>query len=397
MKVLVVCQYFYPEQVRLNDICKELVLRGHDVTVLTGLPNYPVGVVFDDYKHGKNRNQIVDGIKIIRSSLVGRGSTTARMMVNYLWFGIFGSLKARTISEDFDVVYVYQLSPVTMAWPGITVKRRKKIPLVLHSFDLWPISIATGGVSKRSLVYKIIGKISRNIYRNADVIACSSLPFKDYFVSELHLPNDKGFVYLPSYAESDYMQAPTVDNGVFDLLFAGNIGPALSVETIIEAARILKNNDKIRFHIVGDGLSRNKCERLAVDYGLNNVKFYGQHPLLEMRQYYELADAFLVTMVDNEVVNGTLPAKVQSYMAAGKPIIGAVSGEAMRVIKEAECGLCCRSLDHNGLAQMIEEASVSSRIPAWSENAYRYYIDHFDKKKCMDDLEKVLKDACASD
>ena len=392
MKILVVCQHFYPENFRINDVCFELAKRGNDVTVLTGLPNYPKGKVLKEYKWFKNRNQIINGVKIKRCSLVGRGNSTIKMMINYMWFAIFASIKALFMKKDFDVVYVYQLSPITMTWPAIVVKKLKKIPLIIHVLDQWPVSITTGGIKKSSIAYKILTKWSRNAYNKANLITCSSKSFKNYFINELKLSADKKFIYMPSYAESLYDNCKTVDNGKFDLMFAGNIGPAQSVETIIEAANILKKEKDIVFHIVGDGLTKDKCEQLSKNYGLKNVIFYGYHDVKEMKKYYEMADAFLITMVDNEVVNSTLPAKVQSYMLAGKPILGAISGEVKNVIEEANCGLCCDSLDYKEFANIIKKAYKSKNMSLWSKNAYQYYKDNFEKDKCITDLEKVLQD-----
>ena len=398
MKILVVCQHFYPENFRINDICYELVKKGNDVTVLTGLPNYPKGKILKEYKWHKNRNQVINGVKIKRCSLVGRGNSTFKMMINYMWFAIFGSIKALFMKKDFDLVYVYQLSPITMTWPAIVVKKMKKIPLIIHVLDQWPVSITTGGISKKSFAYKILTRWSKNAYSKADLITCSSKSFKNYFINELRLSDDKKFIYMPSYAESLYGNCKTKKNKTYDLLFAGNIGPAQSVETIIEAANILKNENNIMFHIVGDGLSRQKCEEMVNNYSLKNVIFYGYHSVDEMKEYYELADAFLITMVDNEVVNSTLPAKVQSYMLAGKPIIGAISGEGKNVIEEADCGLCCDSLDYKEFAKLISKAysSTNAKKEKWSKNSYNYYKDNFEKEKCIRDLidlfEKITSD-----
>ncbi len=392
MKILVVCQHFYPENFRINDICFELAKKGHSVTVLTGLPNYPKGKIFKEYRFFKNRKQIINGVKIIRCTLVGRGKSLLRMMINYMSFAILGSIKSLFIKKDFDVIYVYQLSPITMTWPAIMVKKLTKKPLVIHVLDQWPISITTGGVSKKSLIYKLLTKWSKNAYNKADIITCSSRPFKDYFINELKLDKNKKFLYLPSYAEDNYKNIKTINNNKFDLLFAGNIGPAQSVETIIEAANILKDNKSIMFHIVGDGLSFNNCKELSKKYKLKNVKFYGYHNVKEMTKYYELADAFLITMVNNEVVNSTLPAKLQSYMLAGKPILGSISGEVKKVIEEAKCGLCVDSLDYKDLSKIILEASISKKIDTWSKNAFNYYEKNFKKDKCINTLEKVLKD-----
>lgn len=396
MKILVVCQHFYPENFRINDICYELVKKGHDVTVLTGLPNYPKGKVYKEYRWFRKRNEIINGVKIKRCSLVGRGSTVLTMIINYMWFAIFGSIKAFFMKKDFDIVYVYQLSPITMVWPAIVVKKLAKIPLVVHVLDQWPVSVTTGGVSKNSLAYKILTKWSINAYNSADLITCSSKSFKRYLHDELGISSSKKFIYMPSYAESDYECLQEVKDKTFDVVFAGNIGPAQSVETIIEAANILKNKQNIKFHIVGDGLSKENCEKLATKYNLNNVIFYGYHSVDKMPYFYSIADAFLITMVNNEVVNSTLPAKVQSYMLAGKPIIGAVNGEVKEVIEDAKCGLCTSSLNYKELANLIVKASNSKKIEEWSSNAHAYYMKNFNKEKCMNDLISVLNELVKS-
>lgn len=394
MKILVVCQHFYPEQFRINDICFELAKKGHDVTVLTGLPNYPKGVILKEYRFFKNRKQNIQGVNIIRVPLIGRGKSVIRMGLNYLSFLISGSLKALFMKKDFDVVYVYQLSPITMAVPAIIVSKLGKIPLIIHCLDQWPISVTTGPISKNSFIYKILLSLSKKIYRSADLITTSSKSFKDYFENELGISaKSKGLLYLPSYAEDDYKNIKKKSDGKFNLVFAGNIGPAQSVETIIEAANILKNNKNIVFHIVGDGLSRGLCEEMSNKLKLDNVIFHGFHDVKEMPKFYSIADAFLITMVNNEVVNNTLPAKIQSYMLAGKPILGAVSGEVKTVIQDANCGLCCESLDSKGLAKNIAYAfKHQENIKTWSKNAKKYYDKYFDKKVCIDNLENVFND-----
>lgn len=392
MKILVVCQHFYPETFRINDICYELVKKGHHVTVLTGLPNYPKGKVWKEYKWFKNRNQIVEGVHIKRCSLIGRGTSTLLLGINYLWFTVFGCIKALLMKKDFDIVYVYQLSPITMAWPAIVVKKLKKIPLLIHCLDQWPISVTTGPIAKESALYKLLYKLSVWTYNKADKIIISSKSFKKYFETELHISeSDKGLVYYPSYAESDYENVTQEDNGVFDLMFAGNIGPAQSVETIVETANILKDHKDIVFHIVGDGLSRVDCKNLATKYGLTNIQFHGFHDVSKMPAFYSLADSFIITMVDNEVVNSTLPAKIQSYMLAGKPIFGAISGEVKEVVEQAKCGICCASGDYQGLANSILEAyNKKEELQQWGQNAKDYYYAHFEKEKCINDLINIF-------
>lgn len=393
MKILVVCQHFYPEQFRINDVCFELVKKGHNVTVLTGLPNYPKGKVLKEYKWFKNRNQVVNGVKIKRSFLIGRGNSVMKMGLNYICFAICASIKALFIKKDFDIIYVYQLSPITMVWPAIIVKNMKKIPLVIHCLDQWPASITTGGVKENSFIYKFFYRLSKITYNKADIITISSKSFKDYFENILKISEkDKKLIYCPSHAESNYTNSKKIDNGFFDIVFAGNIGPAQSVETIVEAANILKDNNKIKFHIVGDGLSKLSCEELANKYKLKNVIFHGFHNVEEMNVYYDLADIFIITMVNNDVVNSTLPAKIQSYMASGKPIVGAISGEVKKVIEESKCGLCCESLNYKKLSELILKMyNDNKNIKIWSKNSIDYYKKHFDKEVCITNICKILE------
>lgn len=397
MKILIVCQHFEPEQFRINDIAYELHKRGHNVSVLTGLPNYPKGKIYKGYRWFQKRNEVINGVNVYRTSIPGRGNSTIKMAINYLFFAIFGKLRAILLKEKFDIIYVYEISPITMVWPAITAKKKSNAPMILHCLDQWPISVTTGGIIESSLIYKFLYKISRSTYEKANLITISSKSFKDYFINELKISaNDKKLIYWPSYAENIYENTNHIENDTFDLVFAGNIGPAQSVETIIEAATILKNENNILFHIVGDGLSKKHCEELCKESNLENVIFHGFHKVQEMKKFYDLADAFIITMVNNPVVNSTLPAKIQSYMMARKPIIGAVSGEVKNVINEAKCGLCCESLDSNTLAKNILNAKNSNNLKKWGDNAYNYYKENFDKCTLMDNLEKIMEDVTKS-
>ena len=225
------------------------------------------------------------------------------------------------------------------------------------------------------------------------MITISSKSFKKYFEDELRISSEqKGLIYYPSYAENTYQNMKFVDNKMFDIVFAGNVGPAQSCETIVECAELLKEKQDIHFHIVGDGLSREACEKSANEKGLKNITFHGMHKLEEMPKYYSLADAFIITMVDNEVVNSTLPAKIQSYMLAGKPIFGAISGEVKEVVEEADCGKCTNSGNAKELACLIEaNYRKVDLLKQWGDNGLEYYQKHFEKEKCISNLEEIFR------
>lgn len=394
MKLLIVSQHFYPEPFRINDMAFSLVQMGHEVTVLTGLPNYPSGVIGADYKHHQKRDEWIQNVHVLRTPIIARGSSLIRMGLNYLSFALVGSLKALNMSEKFDAIFVFQTSPVSMILPGIMIQRKQHIPLIVYCLDQWPISVTTGPIAKGSLFYKFLYAMSHWHYKQADRILLSSASFVHYFEDYLRLSKqDYHLDYWPSYAEDIYGNSVSIDNNCFDVVFAGNVGPAQSVETLVEAANILKDQPTIHFHIVGDGLSLDTCKALANTYQLTNISFYGHHPVEAMKQYYDLADAFLITMVDNPVVNSTLPAKLQSYIRAAKPIIGAINGEVKRVVEDAHCGWICPSMDANALSQMILDASNQPNlVKQYGQNGLNYYHKHFDKKTQLDTLVQLIQE-----
>ncbi|MCA1031310.1 glycosyltransferase family 4 protein [Bacillus timonensis] len=390
MKILVVCQYYYPEPFRISDICETLVEKGHDVTVLTGLPNYPEGQVLDGYRHGKKRNEVLNGVKVIRCFEVGRGKNKLKLFLNYLSFAVSGSLKAFFMKEKFDVVLVNQLSPVMMGIPAIVYKKKHKKKVLLYCLDLWPDSLAAGGIKESSMIYKFFMKISKWVYNSADSIAVTSSMFNEYFRTILGVYK-KEIHHLPQYAEdlfADSIEVPKNDK--YHFVFAGNIGEMQSVETIVKAANELREHSKIVFHIVGDGSKLEECKLLSNKLELENVVYYGRRPVSEMPHYYGLADAMLITLKNNKAISYTLPGKVQSYMAAGKPIIGAINGETNRVIKDAECGLCCTAENYSELANLIIQFCNSNEKEKMAQNSYDYYIKNYSKERFMSVLEDTL-------
>jgi len=392
MKILVVCQYYYPEPFRISDVCEELVKRGHEVTIVTGIPNYPEGVIYTDYHKGKKRKEIIRGVNVQRCFTIGRRTGILFRFLNYLSFAVSSTLYVSRIKKQFDVVFVNQLSPVMMACAGIYAKKKWNIPLVMYCLDIWPESLVAGGVSNKSLIYKVFKRISQLIYSRADVIAITSKHFKYYFENVLNL-STKNMVHLPQYAEGIFGQVSSqrVQKDRYDFVFAGNIGEMQAVETIIQAAMLLekeKLESEIRIHIVGDGTKLKQCKILASE--LSNIEFYGRRPVEDMPRFYEMADAVLLTLKDNKTLSYTLPGKVQSYMAAGKPIIASINGEARNVIEEAKCGYCCNAEDSVALVDLIKHFVEDEEKYQMGLNAKEYYDKHYQKSIFMEQLEQLL-------
>ena len=387
-KILVICQYYKPEPFRISDICEELVCRGHEVHVVTGYPNYPEGVLYEGYGKGKHIDEVINGVKVHRCYTVPRQTGIAKRLLNYYSYAISSTkyvLSKKCVASDgkaFDVVYCNQLSPVMMAHAAIAYKKKYKVPVVMYCLDLWPESLIAGNISRNSVVYKYFDKVSKRIYKNMDKILVTSEMFQEYFESKFAIKNT---YYLPQYAEALFN--PEIcykkPNEFIDLMFAGNIGIAQSVETIIRTAAKCKDMKQVRW------------QNLAEELKLGNLIFHGRKNIDEMPQYYSMADAMLVTMQKDEVLSLTLPGKVQSYMAAGKSIIGAIDGETRKVVENAKCGFVSNAEDINDLANQVKRfvSLKSEERENLGVNAREYYNKYFSKETFMDYLERAIKDS----
>lgn len=391
MNILVICQYYYPEPFRITDICEELVKRGNRVTVVTGTPNYPMGEIYDGYRHGKRRDEVINGVHVHRCFTIGRKSGVIRRLLNYYSYVVSSIKYVSRLKDDFDVVFVNQLSPVMMAYSGVIYKKKNNKKLVLYCLDLWPESLVSGGIKRGSILYKVFHRISERLYKNADKILVTSKSFSKYFKDEFGIENTE---YLPQYAESVFTPelCKKKSDEFIDLMFAGNIGSAQSVGTIIEAANMTKDIKELRWHIVGDGSELENVKSLSNEYGLTSVIFHGRQPIEKMPEFYAMADAMLVTMQKDPIISLTIPGKIQTYMAAGKPIIGAIDGETSQCISNASCGFCCGSEDATGLSSIVRHFLQLTRNEQTelSMNAAAFYENYFSKETFFRALKSIL-------
>ncbi len=395
MKILVICQYYAPEPFRISNVCEALAERGHEIHVVTGYPNYPEGKIYPGYGRGKHIDETVKGVSIHRCFTIPRKTGMLFRLLNYYSYSISSKnfVRSRTCKaldgNDFDVVFCYQLSPVMMAEAAVTYQKRKHVPVVLYCLDLWPESLIAGGIQRSSLVYKFFHKTSGRIYRTMDRILVSSRMFESYMETEFSIDPDR-VQYLPQFAEGVFHAVPQKRTGnQCELVFAGNIGEVQSVDTILKAANILRN-EPILFHIVGGGTDLERLKSMKLDMDLENVFFHGRKPIEQMPDIYGRADAMLVTLKADPVLSMTLPGKVQSYLAAGKPIIGAIDGETCNVIREADCGFCGPAEDSVKLAENIRRFMACQDKKRLAENAKSYYETRFAMNRFISELEETL-------
>lgn len=400
MKILVVSQSFYPDTFASNDTVRILVERGHRVTVLTGLPDYTTSEIPEEYKNGRNRHQFYCGAEVFRVPTIARKHGPVWRSLNYLSFVWNGCRAAKKWDwEDFDIIYVWEVSPVTMGLPAISLKKRFKKPLFLYCMDIWPECVKAMGFKEGTVFYKAINGISRYIYNQCDHIAVSSKPFFDY-LEEVNGCDRSKMSYLPQFASSDMLKEDFTKepDGHFDFLYIGNIGKAQDMPCMIKAISLLQDRDDVSFHIIGGGSEYESTVALANETGASKIiKFYGPKPFKEAMQYYRIADACIITLDGSNHIGDTLPGKVQTYMAAGKPIIGALYGAGNQVIEESNCGYCAEAGDYEGLAGALTRfMSDQSMNKTFGENAKAYFMENFTQDKHFELLEQALTNMISS-
>lgn len=387
MKVLVICQYYSPEPFRIADICEALVKEGNEVDVVTSFPNYPMGEIYEGYKNGEHKDEVINGVNVHRVFTIGRKTGALYRFINYYAYSISSSFYVSKLKKEYDVVFVYQLSPVMMAEAALKYKKKFGKRVVLYCLDLWPESLTLGGIKKDGLIYSYYKKLSKKIYGSVDEILVSSRMFEDYLKGVLSLKNDR-IQYLPQYAEDVFCLSDELTDDAVNITFAGNVGTTQSIETILYAAQKLKDKN-INFNFYGDGSGFEKMVALAESLKTENVVFHGRVPIEELPEKYAKSDALIVSLSDNTVLSMSFPGKIQSYMAAGKPIIASLNGEAARIITEAKCGFVSSAEDVDGLVSCIEKLIHSDKA-LLGKNARVYYENNFQKEDFVKKLMKVL-------
>jgi glycosyltransferase involved in cell wall biosynthesis len=398
MRILVVSQYFWPEVFRINDLLIELTKKGNDVSVLTGNPNYPYGNFFKGY--GFNfRIEFYEGIKIYRVPILPRGKNNFTLALNYLSFVLSGSLFAIFHRKKYDRIIAANYSPITAAYPAIVFKKRHKLKLILWVQDLWPESIRAASNIKSGFVDKLLLSIVKNIYKNSDHIVVSNSGFTESIIQKG--VSEKKISFIPNWAEDLYEDENLIDDSKFRILipegfivmFAGNIGEAQDFDSIVKAATLTKHFENIKWIIIGDGRKREWLKKEIESQKLSSTFFLiDRYPMEEMPNFFVHADVALATLKNEYIFSLTIPAKVQSYMAFGVPIVTMLTGAGNRIINEAKCGLTSESSDYNKLAENIIYASSLSKIELseMGNNGKEYYQKNFAKKIVIESFNKIL-------
>lgn len=400
--ILVISQYFYPEEFRINDICKEWIKRGYQVTVVTGIPNYPQGHFFKGYGWTKRRKEIYEGIRIIRLPIIPRGKKSLMLVLNYLSFAASGFFWKLFTGVKADKVFIFEVSPMTQALVGVWYARRRKIPCYIYVQDLWPENVeAVVGIKNR----KIIGSINKMvdyIYQNCKVILTTSPSFVRRIEERTTAWDNSGaskVKYWPQYAEEFYVpveRKPLEDlpeEDSFKIVFTGNIGYAQGLNVLPAVAEMLKEKKvNCRFVIIGDGRYRPELEKALEERNVKDMFWMpGRKAPEEIPQYLAHCDVAFVSFAENPLFSMTIPAKLQSYMACGMPILAVAEGETRRIVQEADCGICVVEREPEIVAEAIQDVQRHvNQLHVWGENSRKYYREHFDKSMFFAQSESIL-------
>ena len=389
--ILVVSQYFYPEPFRINDICEEWVKRGHQVTVITGIPNYPEGKFYKGYGWFKKRKENWRGINIIRLPIISRGHSSIRLILNYYSFVYAGFFWKAFTRIKPDLIFTFEVSPMTQALIGKWFSKKRKIPHYLYVQDLWPDNLeVVGGVHNKS-VLRHYQKMSDKIYKGCTKIFATSPSFVKTIQERVE--DKEKVIYWPQYAEEIYKPVKSAqieeipNDNRFKIIFTGNVGTAQGLDILPKVARLL--DDDILFIIVGDG--RYKAELIKeVEEVKDRFLFIDRQPATRIPELLSASDVAFVSFMNNTLFEKTIPAKLQSYMACAMPILAVACGETERIIKEANCGYCSEIGNVEELKETIIKMKESQDLSKMGQNSLDYCKKHFDRNVLLSFIEKEM-------
>lgn len=401
-KILIVSQYFWPENFRINDVAKFLFDNGnYEVTVLTGLPNYPKGDLFENYKKNPNKYKYFDGCEVVRVPVfLRRKGTKLNLFFNYISFNLssifFGFFFLR--KKKFDIVITFGTSPVTVAMTGIFFSKIKKAKNVLWVLDLWPDVIYELNIIKNKILINLIKKIIQYIYIKSDLILAQSKSFKLFISKNNKFSNINKIIYFPSWSEFDkkieidnFIHSPK-PNKQFNILFTGNIGEAQNFDLVLAVAEKLKHFKNINWIIVGEGRDFKYLKKSVIKKNLKNFFLEGQKDISEIKNYYNYANILLISLNPGKVISCTIPGKFQSYLSAGKPILGFIDGETKTLINENKLGFASESQDPNLLANELIKLTQLSEIELENIRCRSFQLleEEFSKVKVLDLFNNLL-------
>lgn len=398
LKILFFTQYFWPENFRINDVALYLKKKKHEIKILTNNPCYPEKKIFSKFYLDKEKYKKLKGIEIFRIPSINRGKNNILILLNYINFFfnsfIFGISKF--LNKKIDFVFIFCPSPILSALPAIILKKIFKKKVVIWVLDLWPDTLIDLQIIKNKWLIKILKYLVGFIYDNCDLILVQSESFK----KEISKVTKSKCIYFSSWAEEnignnieEYAKEISRKEKKLKIVFTGNIGEAQSFESIIKCANLLKKNNRIKWIIIGNGRWQNKLQKMIKKNNLEkNFQLIDNVPVTRIRSFLNHADALLISLKNKKTFKKTIPGKLQTYMASGKPIIGMISGEANKIIKKSKSGLVCEADNYKALKNLLIKFNKMSKEKrkVLGVNGKKFANKYFNKTKNLNELEKIL-------
>lgn len=393
MKILVISQYYYPEPFKIHEICEEFVKRGNEVTVITGRPNYPDGKLIDGYDDPSKMNEIVNGVHVIRTAIPLRGDNPISLIRNYLSYPRHAKKAIRLLDKEFDIVFVYQLSPVFMIKPAIYYKKQYKKKIHVYCLDLWPESMKVLHIKENNPIFKFLKKICNRLYKQCDFISVTSPAFISY-LNQVNKIDLKKLNCIPQHGEEMFLKVKGYKKQPkLNITFAGNIGKAQDFDCLVKAVSHINESylNKLKITIIGSGSYEKELKEQVDKNNLCGVfDFVGRKKVEELIPYYNDTSLFLLSLEKNSNIGKTIPSKLQTYMSAGRGIIGSIDGASAKIIRNSNAGVVCNAGDYKNLAKIITDMIDvdDSFIEQLSKNSRQYFIDNFTIDKYVNQVLK---------
>ena len=399
-KILVVTQHFWPENFRINDIVEGFLQDGIAVDVLCGLPNYPKGEWFPGYSAAGPFEEEWHGAHLYRcKEIPRRGNTSVNIFLNYVSWPWYAAHALHRLPGGYDAVFCFNTSPVLMCWPAIRYAKKHHIPFTNYVLDIWPENLYSVLNVKNKALRAIAQGVSDSLYKKADRLIAMSEPLQQRLCQRTGMPPQTVAV-IPQYCE-DFYAVPQPDaalqaqfGGRFNLVFTGTFTPAQSLETVITAVQDARSRgaDTLHLLLVGDGMSRAALEAKVKElHAEAAVTFYGSVPATDIPKFTALADALIVCLSDSPDLGLTVPAKVASYMAAGKPVLASMDGAGNAAVAAAG-GLSSPACDAAALADNLLALTRmdAAQRAAMGQSAKEYYLAHYRRSELLRKLEHFI-------
>jgi len=402
MRILILSQWYIPEpDIKIHLLGKSLVERGHQITAITGFPNYPQGRIYPDYHQRPCQWEHRDGVRVLRVPLYPDHSCSGvKRIINYLSFAASASVLGPLLCGPADVMWVYH-PPLTVGIPAWWIGLLRRVPFVYEIQDMWPETVIASGMMSNGVAIRSLSRLAQFVYRRATAITVISPGFKRDLISK-GVPAEKIHI-IPNWADEEIYRPLPRDEGLaaehgltgrFNVVYGGNMGAAQGLHNVVEAATLLRDLPEVQFVFIGDGVDQDALHQMVQERKLENVRFLGRQPAQEMPRFFALADVLLVHLKRDPLFEITIPSKTLAYLACGRTILGVVAGDPADVIRRAGAGVISPQEDPSALSQTVRTlyAMDPDERELMGRRGRKAFLENYTRAVLVDRYEMLLQE-----